>query len=223
MEPVIAVHLAAGFQDALDRYGVERPRALEPVEYDKPTDPEHTLRPRRAPASLTDPLRPAHEVVPFRGREDELADPTSRAERPGPAACLVHGPGGQGKSRLARRLCHGLAARHWAVLWAGPDGPLDRLPDPPPAVPLLVVVDGAERRTRASARVLEWASRWHSAQVKVLVLARWPCTAGAWPSSRYSAPTAPWCSPCTANASRRPGEGRGPPAPSSRPWARPVT
>jgi hypothetical protein len=51
-------------------------------------------------------LRAANAAVKFTGRDRELADLAAWREdpaHPGVAARLIHGPGGQGKTRLAGR------------------------------------------------------------------------------------------------------------------------
>uniref|UniRef100_UPI0031D3584D tetratricopeptide repeat protein n=1 Tax=Saccharothrix mutabilis TaxID=33921 RepID=UPI0031D3584D len=108
---------------------------------------------QRSPSYLLDARR---EVVPFWPRtyvQDLLAEWCDDTESP-VSVLLVHGAGGQGKTRLASALagrCHALG---WAVARAvsRPDFPGDVLPDGPentgPAdgeSPVLVVVDYAER------------------------------------------------------------------------------
>ncbi|HEX3648505.1 MAG TPA: hypothetical protein VHV49_08755, partial [Pseudonocardiaceae bacterium] len=61
---------------------------------------------------------------------------------------LVHGPGGQGKTRVAHHLGEELAAIGWAVQWldlTADAGQLAVLAET--VVPVLVVVDYAESRT----------------------------------------------------------------------------
>ncbi|GAA1653363.1 hypothetical protein GCM10009733_058370 [Nonomuraea maheshkhaliensis] len=59
-----------------------------------------------------------YEVVAFDGREAELADLTSWLEGPQLAARWLHGPGGQGKTRLVSAFAHLVAERGWKVVTA---------------------------------------------------------------------------------------------------------
>ncbi|WP_336159985.1 tetratricopeptide repeat protein [Amycolatopsis sp. VC5-11] len=115
-------------------------------------------------------------IVPFRGRDTLLAELTSWADTPGTGVWLLHGPGGQGKTRLAYHFGEQLAGRSWAVVWLDrAAGPVELRVLGDARVPVLAVLDYAESRTEqltGLAEVLESRS-----QVKVLLLAR---TAGAW-------------------------------------------
>ncbi|GGJ90499.1 hypothetical protein GCM10011583_22390 [Streptomyces camponoticapitis] len=75
-------------------------------------------------------LSARHEVVPFTGREHDLGE--LRGWRDAPrrlSARWLHGPGGQGKSRLAARLAAESAAAGWLVVTAV-HGPGTVLPPP---------------------------------------------------------------------------------------------
>ncbi|MFI6082821.1 tetratricopeptide repeat protein [Streptomyces sp. NPDC051217] len=75
-------------------------------------------------------LSARHEVVPFTGRAHDLAE--LRGWRDAPrrlSARWLHGPGGQGKSRLAARLAAESAAEGWLVV-AAVRGPGTVLPPP---------------------------------------------------------------------------------------------
>ncbi|MER7485603.1 tetratricopeptide repeat protein [Streptomyces sp. NPDC126497] len=66
-------------------------------------------------------LGPGHAVVPFTGRGTELESLRRWRDDdsgPGPAVRLVHGPGGQGKSRLAAQAARLWSADGWSVLAA---------------------------------------------------------------------------------------------------------
>ncbi|MFF0518418.1 tetratricopeptide repeat protein [Actinomadura nitritigenes] len=127
-------------------------------------------------------LRADAEIVPFHGRTELLEELSAWCDRPDPvSAWLVTGPGGQGKTRLAREFTARRRAAGWAVGSLGPDEPgpseLDRLAES--AVPVLVVVDYAETRVDQVQRL---AVRVGSAQgsglrVRLLLLAR---HAGEW-------------------------------------------
>lgn len=95
-------------------------------------------------------LRAADRVVPFFGREEELARLTSWREASDQVSVmLVHGPGGQGKSRVALEFGRQAVAAGWRALQALYE------PDAEPfagcslgAADVLVVVDYAERWPR---------------------------------------------------------------------------
>ncbi|MEO6086136.1 MAG: hypothetical protein ABIQ18_23800 [Umezawaea sp.] len=129
-----------------------------------------------SPAGLL-PARRA--VVPFRGRDSVLAALQEWATTSPDTVRLLHGPGGQGKTRLAHQFGERLSRAGWPVVWLDPDRGTDDLRVlGETVVPVLVVVDYAEARGRQVAALVEvLAARRHSAPVKVLLLAR---TAGAW-------------------------------------------
>ncbi|WP_432523005.1 tetratricopeptide repeat protein [Kineococcus sp. SYSU DK006] len=171
--PVYLLHRDAGFRAARADQGISEP-VLEPVELQHLIEPETDLV--RAPASL---LRARHQVVPFRGRERLLQDLTAWAQGSGVAGCLVHGPGGQGKTRLAQELARRLTAERWAFLWLRADTTADDmavLADV--AVPLLMIVDYAEARPGQVTAALR-AAAGHAGRSpwRMLLLAR---TAGDW-------------------------------------------
>ncbi|MFE0021372.1 tetratricopeptide repeat protein [Amycolatopsis sp. NPDC059021] len=148
--------------------------ALEPVELRELSDPQARARTGGAITSPAGLLPARRAVVPFRGREELLGELRTWAESPGSGLWLLHGPGGQGKTRLV----HEFAARlGWTTLWLDPPaGNLDVLADT--VVPLLVAVDYAETRVEQFAALLDVVARRRSpAPVKIIALAR---TAGAW-------------------------------------------
>ncbi|MEY9877375.1 tetratricopeptide (TPR) repeat protein [Streptacidiphilus sp. MAP12-33] len=130
-------------------------------------------------------LRAAHRAVPFTGRGRDLAkladwrdDPADRL-----AVRLVHGPGGQGKTRLAARFAELSRAAGWTVWQAvanetGAD-PLAAGPAPELGAGVLLVVDYAERWPTADLRRLLQDPLVHrtGVPVRVLLLAR---PAGLW-------------------------------------------
>src|SRR4029077_3761355 len=91
-------------------------------------------------------LFPEHNVVPFAGREDlvaELADWCTGRDGPGLAVRTITGGGGSGKTRLAAQLCLRVAGSGLDAGFADVDTPggavhwlLDR--------PTLLVVDNAD-------------------------------------------------------------------------------
>jgi hypothetical protein len=129
-----------------------------------------------SPAAL---LTARHAVVPFHGREDLLAELHAWAGRPGLGVWLLHGPGGQGKTRLAREFADRLGREGWAGVWlaaAADAGGVRVLAAVSRST--VVVVDYAESRAAqlmAVFRVLAGVAPGVS--VKVVLLAR---TAGAW-------------------------------------------
>lgn len=118
----------------------------------------------------------ANEVVDFTGRTTELDRLTVWRDDEAPLSVLwLHGPGGQGKTRLGRRLAADSAAVGWHVeaTWATGDVPDDRKRD------LLLVVDYADRvpHTDLIALVGRHVETRHAGaqpwpRVRVLMLAR---------------------------------------------------
>ncbi|MFI9386065.1 trypsin-like peptidase domain-containing protein [Kutzneria sp. NPDC052558] len=87
---------------------------LEPVEFAGLVEP---APPKRALSSPTMLLRADAEVVPFHGREDVLAglEDWCLADSDGPGVRVLTGPGGQGKTRLARQLMTRMRDRGWVA------------------------------------------------------------------------------------------------------------
>ncbi|AEV85954.1 hypothetical protein ACWT_4937 [Actinoplanes sp. SE50] len=123
------------------------------------------VRPR-FPAAL---LRPEAEVVAFRGRHRLLDELGAWCSGAGFAALLLHGPAGQGKTRVAGRLAARLAAVGWGVHRLS-DG--DR-PVPDGTVPTLIVADRAETRPEQIAGLLTaCAAHDGDRPLRLLLLAR---------------------------------------------------
>ncbi|MEU0213294.1 tetratricopeptide repeat protein, partial [Streptomyces canus] len=174
------------FRDALALHAPETGIRMEPVEWQELADHTDTLnatssRTISSPAAL---LRARRAVVPFRGREDLLTQLCSWAGEPGFGAWLVHGPAGQGKTRLAHHFATMLASKKpWAVLWLRADASDDSLDMVVAATgPALIVVDYAETRTSQLTALCQALARHGVGMgagpaVKVLMLAR---TAGDW-------------------------------------------
>ena len=151
----------------------------ESVELSQLFEPETAQGGARSPAYL---LRADAEVVPFHGRTELMADLSAWCESADAiSAWLVTGPGGQGKTRLARELAALRRAAGWAVGWLRPDdGDLpdfDRLAES--AVPVLAVIDYVETRADQVKRLLTLLSSAESSgpRVRLLLLAR---RAGEW-------------------------------------------
>lgn len=129
-------------------------------------EPPPLRSPVRQPSVL---LRAEHEVVPFAGRDLEQAElMTWLNGDAGPAAYLFTGPGGAGKTRLARRLLTLARAAGWTAGTLRTDAPADLLGRLGPR--LLIVVDYAEDR---AAQVSALIAALHDAsQARLLLLAR---------------------------------------------------
>ncbi|MFI9787134.1 tetratricopeptide repeat protein [Kitasatospora sp. NPDC051984] len=177
--PVYVLHHDPSFRAVLATHGVPA-AALEPVELQHLADPavapERAAGPVRSPAAL---LRAARQVVPFHGRTELLGELVEWCERGGFGAWLLHGPGGQGKTRLAHELAARLSERQWAVLWPRPDPGAEELADCRRAArPLLIVLDYAEHRTEQLAALVKAAAAHRGPTAfKLLLLAR---TDGDW-------------------------------------------
>ncbi|MEU8543888.1 tetratricopeptide repeat protein [Streptomyces sp. NPDC048717] len=150
------------------------------------TDPEFL---RELPSRM---LNARFAVVEFTGRRSELAD-LRRWCRDGPrlAARWLHGPGGQGKSRLAARFAGEAVDAGWKVITAT-HGPGSVLPPPGSqdlradgAAGMLLIVDYADRWPQSHLAWLLSNALLHQSGVRarVLLLAR---TADAWPALRAS-------------------------------------
>ncbi|MGW2324756.1 tetratricopeptide repeat protein [Streptomyces sp. NPDC001700] len=173
-----------GFRAALADHAPDVGTALEPVEWQHLIEPAAPARVLNSPAAL---LQARRQIVPFRGRTALLADFERWAGEEGFGARLLHGPGGQGKTRLAQHLADALTARGWTTLWLRGDAyALAELSAA--AVPLLVIVDYAETRTPQLTALLEAAVQ-HSGDraFKLLLLAR---TDGDWWNDLHAATAA---------------------------------
>jgi tetratricopeptide (TPR) repeat protein len=135
-------------------------------------------------------LNARRAVVPFTGRASELAELREwRGGSPRLAVRWLHGPGGQGKSRLAAEFARDSAAAGWKVIAAfhGPDvdqpepGSQDMRLDG--AAGLLVLIDYADRWLMSNLTWLFKNRLLHNPGVptRVLMLAR---TADSWPAIR---------------------------------------
>ncbi|MGW2522378.1 hypothetical protein ACWC09_36350 [Streptomyces sp. NPDC001617] len=118
--PAYVLFNAPAFRTALaDHLSHHAAPVLEPAEWQhlsEPADPAGTLA--GSPAAL---LRARRQTVPFRGRTRLLDRLNTWAGEPGSSALLLHGPGGQHKTRLAQRLATTLTQQHWTALWLRPD------------------------------------------------------------------------------------------------------
>ena len=130
-------------------------------------------------------LRTHFEIVPFSGRETELSQlkkwrDTAVTET---AVHLIHGPGGQGKTRLAIHLARLWAAEGWTALQAyslNDFGALDaaEIVSAEEAAGRLILVDYAERwETTDLLALLRKAQDPAGLPVRIIMLSR---PAGAW-------------------------------------------
>jgi hypothetical protein len=127
-------------------------------------------------------LRADAEVVPFRGREAELAGLAQWCDSAEEFDVrLLVGPGGQGKTRIGRQLVHLRAEVGWAAGFLAadlPGQPLDLTAIADTAAPTLLVVDYAETRTGQITRLLHTLEGAADVgPVRILLLAR---SAGQW-------------------------------------------
>jgi tetratricopeptide (TPR) repeat protein len=157
----------------------------------EPAEPVHLLEPAARERDLRSPamvLRADAEAVTFRGREEELAELRMWCEDTveGFSAWMVTGPGGQGKSRLARQLSDVLRTQGWvtahlrADLRDGDLG-LAELRSLETALPLFLVVDYADGRPGLVRRVIDHLRDCRH-RTRLLLLAR---SAGSWQSNGF--------------------------------------
>ncbi|MFJ2854910.1 tetratricopeptide repeat protein [Streptomyces sp. NPDC087215] len=181
--PAYVLHHDPPFRTALAEHGGPA-TGLEAVEFQHLADmPAGDRAGMASPAAL---LQAGRQTVPFHGRDNLLADLLAWCGRGGWGAWLLHGPGGQGKTRLAHHLAGRLAADNWAVLWPRSDADAPELRALRHAVkPLLVVLDYAEARTEQLTALVEAATgHGGGTPFKVLLLAR---TDGDWWTQAKSA------------------------------------
>ena len=173
--PIYALTADPAFRRLLSEAG--QPLLVESVEL-APLLVRLARAPRLSPATL---LRADLETVPFRERV-ELARLLTWSTSSEPVdARVVTGPGGLGKTRLARELVRRMADSGWVAGFLQPDrsgDEMDLAALASAATPMLLVVDYAETRTPQLARLL--TAVWDAsdiAPVRLLLLAR---TAGDW-------------------------------------------
>ncbi|MCR6490544.1 ATP-binding protein [Amycolatopsis sp. OK19-0408] len=177
--PVSLLLRDPGFAAVVQAHGGDVGTRCEAIELQGIADPLSRSPGRAANTSPAGLLAARRAVVPFHGREALLRELDDWVARPGVGAWLAHGPGGQGKTRLAHHFANRVGRQGWAVLWLEADASaraLGVLRDT--RVPVLVVCDYAEGRAdqlNALAQVL--LTRASDVPVKVLMLAR---TASSW-------------------------------------------
>ncbi|WP_333775382.1 tetratricopeptide repeat protein [Streptomyces sp. IBSBF 3136] len=111
---------------------------------------------RQQPSRL---LHPGMRVVDFHGRDRDLEhlDSWRDAPQPGITVQLLHGPGGQGKTRLANEFADRTIQQEWTCWHAhylSDPTEDDRHQVPPPGPNLLLIVDYAERWPLQDLRLL---------------------------------------------------------------------
>ncbi|AWE51850.1 S1 family peptidase [Streptomyces nigra] len=181
----VLLHIPA-FRATLSQHAPEAGTGIEAVEWQGLADVSDTrnvtaFHAVSSPATL---LKARRAVVPFRGRDELLTQLRAWAGLPGFGAWLIHGPGGEGKTRLAHHFATLLADQSgWAVLWLRADAPASSLDVVAlAAAPVLIVVDYAETRTAQLTDLCQALARHGigmgvGTPVKVLLLSR---TAGDW-------------------------------------------
>ncbi|MGF6889997.1 tetratricopeptide (TPR) repeat protein [Nocardia sp. GAS34] len=161
------------FRSTVEHFAGSGSLRCESIELQTLMDHQSPIRSTTAmtPGSL---LAARRAIVPFRGRQRLLAELREWASQLGLGVWLLHGSGGQGKTRLAHYFGEQLADDGWAVLWLNHQATGDQLVLlGQMTLPLLVVVDYSETRGDQLVALLnELASRRASRPVKVLLLAR---------------------------------------------------
>lgn len=176
--PAYVLHHDPAFRAALAKYGAAPGggEPLESVEWRHLADTSDTRPTTELLASPAVLLRARRAVVPFRGREDLLRRMRAWCDTPGFGIWLVHGPAGQGKTRLAHQLATELeqGAPRWATLWLRTDASAaDLVVVASAAVPTLVVVDYAETRPGQLTTLLRLLARNNGAvRIKLILLSR---------------------------------------------------
>ncbi|QIQ03201.1 tetratricopeptide repeat protein [Streptomyces liangshanensis] len=147
-----------------------------------PSDRPHptTDRARAQPARL---LLASYALVDFTGRAGELAALAAWRDESLPASVLLlHGPGGQGKTRLGAEFAAASRAAGWEVLQARhasdpSPGAEQTGSGPPVGTGVLLVADYAERWPEEDLRAMITDAARQGRQARVLLLAR---PAGVW-------------------------------------------
>jgi hypothetical protein len=175
VEPVWPLAYDRDFSDVFRRHSGHRP-VVEPVELSGVLLPRNPLV-LDSPASL---LLPELGVVPFQARDAEMRRLEEWCDAEGQfSVFVVHGPGGAGKTRLARELVRWRLRDRWMCGFVDPDSS-EPFPDiaamclRTAAAPLLLVVDYAETVDDQRLRSVIAAARAESTTqpVRLLVLTR---------------------------------------------------
>ena len=163
--PISAVAADPGFARIVTAH-VGRAPAIEPVELVAIAEPRVSIC---SPVSL---LRPDLAPTPFRPRvELDLLVDWCLSGPPFDARLLI-GPGGQGKTRLARELAAAMDAHEWATVVISEQAEVaDLTLLAELREPILIVVDYAESRTEQLEAIARNVTRTEST-VRLLLLAR---------------------------------------------------
>ncbi|MGW4439962.1 tetratricopeptide repeat protein [Streptomyces sp. NPDC004596] len=185
--PITALAAVAGFRQPVEQ-ATGRALRCEPVELQDVLAPWFPAQAPQSPAAL---LRAEHEVVPFTGREQVLEKLQDWCQGEGLcSALLLTGVGGQGKTRVARRLSDLLHDAGWVV------GQVTERADVSAhlkaltrcAAPVLLVLDYVETRPDQAQQIIDHlAAHPPRYPVRLLLLAR---AAGEWFTTLRSASAA---------------------------------
>ena len=178
--PAYVLLAQPGFREVVEQHCGTAGLQWAPVELQELADHQSPTRAATTPGTPATLLTARRAVVEFRGRDHLLNELRDWADEPGVGAWLIHGAGGQGKTRLAHHLGAELAAQRWSVLWLDPAivtaeqlGVLGQV-----VTPLLVIIDYAEARVPQTGTLFaELVTHVGDRPVKVLLLAR---TVGEW-------------------------------------------
>ncbi|MER5966698.1 tetratricopeptide repeat protein [Streptomyces sp. NPDC002057] len=175
--PAYVLHHDAQFRAVLAEHCAGA-MMLEAVEFQDVAEAD-LVAPAGGLGSAAALLQAGRQIVAFHGREELLDRLTRWCWQEGFGSWLLHGPAGQGKTRLAHQLAGTMAPDGWAVLWPrATAAPAELRAVGRAAKPLLVVLDYAETRAAQLAALLEAAAEHGGATpFKVLLLAR---TSGDW-------------------------------------------
>ncbi|MFF0496463.1 tetratricopeptide repeat protein [Nocardia aobensis] len=168
-----------GFRETVAKYAGDGSLTLEPIELQQLMDRQSPLRTSPVASTPATLLTARRAIVSFRGRGELLSRLHTWTEQPDLGVWLLHGPGGQGKTRVAHCLGETLSDQEWAVLWLDPSANAEQMRIlSQVSGKLLVIVDYAETRPGQVASLFNELGRRPSNQpVKILLLAR---TEGAW-------------------------------------------
>ncbi|MGA6209461.1 tetratricopeptide repeat protein [Nocardia testacea] len=173
--PAYVLLAQPGFREVVEHHCGTAGLDWSPVELQELVD--HQSPTRAAPTAGTPAtlLTARRAVVEFRGRDNLLDELRDWAAKSGVGAWLIHGAGGQGKTRLAHHLGVELAAKRWSVLWL--DSTIVTVEQlrvfGQVVTPLLVIIDYAEARVSQTGMLFaELVTHAGDRPVKVLLLAR---------------------------------------------------
>jgi TPR repeat protein len=175
-EPILPLASDPELRAVLENHGISV--ELESVELESLFDLPARPLGNQSRAQL---LNAGAEVVPFRGREEVLADLASWCGTGDDfSARLIIGPGGQGKTRLAGELCRRMRRDGriaGLVHDPAPEQVIRRLAET--SEPVLLVVDLAEGRSEVISSIVDVAQRRspNAPAIRLLLLAR---SAGDW-------------------------------------------